>query len=85
MLGARTISAIAFAASLFAATGVAAQTLVNPSPKADPPPAPERFYTKNTNARSRACSAYGAGFVQLPGTDACVKIGGFVRFEATGK
>jgi Porin subfamily len=62
--------------------GASAQTLTNPDPKH----APHLSAAAKSQARERtkACSAYGAGFVQLPGTDACIKIGGFVRMEATG-
>jgi len=31
----------------------------------------------------KVCSLYGAGFYYIPGTDTCIKIGGFVRAEAT--
>src|SRR6201999_887448 len=31
----------------------------------------------------KICSLYGAGFYYIPGTDMCVKIGGWVRSEAT--
>jgi hypothetical protein len=31
----------------------------------------------------KICSLYGAGFYYMPGTDLCLKIGGFVRAEAT--
>ena len=30
----------------------------------------------------KVCSLYGAGFYYIPGTDTCIKIGGYVRFEA---
>ncbi|MBS0535713.1 MAG: porin, partial [Proteobacteria bacterium] len=29
----------------------------------------------------KICSLYGAGFYYMPGTDTCIKIGGFVRAE----
>lgn len=29
----------------------------------------------------RVCSAYGAGFFYIPGTDVCLKVGGMARFE----
>ena len=29
----------------------------------------------------KICSLYGAGFYYIPGTDMCLKIGGWVRFE----
>jgi hypothetical protein len=31
----------------------------------------------------KICSLYGAGFYYMPGTDLCLKVGGWVRFEAT--
>jgi len=31
----------------------------------------------------KICSLYGAGFYYMPGTDMCIKIGGFVRAETT--
>jgi hypothetical protein len=32
-------------------------------------------------AREKSCSLYGAGFRRAPGSDLCVKIGGWVRAE----
>jgi hypothetical protein len=29
----------------------------------------------------RVCDLYGAGFWYVPGTDTCIKVGGFIRFE----
>src|SRR3954451_8049595 len=29
----------------------------------------------------KVCSVYGAGFYYIPGTDTCLKVGGFVRAE----
>ena len=29
----------------------------------------------------KICSLYGAGFYYIPGTDTCIKVGGWVRFE----
>jgi hypothetical protein len=34
-------------------------------------------------AREKSCSAYGAGFRHVPGSDVCVKIGGWARAEAS--
>src|SRR3974377_2309689 len=31
----------------------------------------------------KVCSLYGAGFYYMPGTDICLKIGGYVRAEVT--
>jgi hypothetical protein len=32
----------------------------------------------------KICSLYGAGFYYIPGTDTCIKIGGFIRAEVNG-
>ena len=32
---------------------------------------------------SRSASLYGAGFFYIPGTDTCIKIGGYVRADVT--
>src|SRR5947209_16352931 len=31
----------------------------------------------------RICSLYGAGFYYIPGTDTCIKLGGYVRVDNT--
>ena len=31
----------------------------------------------------RICSLYGAGFFYIPGTDTCIKIGGYLRADTT--
>src|SRR4051812_4755949 len=31
----------------------------------------------------RICSLYGAGFYYIPGTDTCIKLGGYVRVDTT--
>ena len=30
----------------------------------------------------KVCSLYGAGYYYIPGTDICMKVGGYVRYEA---
>ncbi|QND53722.1 porin [Phyllobacterium sp. 628] len=32
----------------------------------------------------RVCDAYGAGFFYIPGTETCLKIGGYLRYDAVG-
>src|SRR5215470_12639389 len=32
----------------------------------------------------RVCSLYGAGFYYMPGTDTCIKLGGYLRFDMMG-
>ncbi len=31
----------------------------------------------------KICSLYGAGFYYIPGTDTCIKLGGYVQFDAS--
>ena len=71
------IAALALSASV--ASGAIAQTLIEPNskPKSQPPGSAK----PQPGLRTKACSAFGAGFVQLPGTDTCVKIGGFVTID----
>jgi hypothetical protein len=75
-------SAVAAAATLAVTLddGAGAQTLTNPSPQ----PALSRPLAAkpDANAKVKSCSAYGAGFVNVPGTEACVKIGGSVTVGA---
>ena len=82
MLRAGALFASLMTATAFAVAGAPAQTLTNPNPR----PAPSAPVPAKPHARedARACSAYGAGFARLPGSDACVKIGGWVTIEATG-
>jgi len=60
-------------------SGAIAQTLIEPNsrPKVQPP----GLARPQPALRTKACTAFGAGFVQLPGTDTCVKIGGFVTID----
>jgi len=75
-LGAAT--AAATIAVVLMTSGVFAQTLSDPNP---PPKRSPKSAAKSPAARVKSCSAYGAGFVNVPGTDACVKIGGWVSVE----
>jgi hypothetical protein len=66
----------AAALSVVIGSHASAQTLTNPNPPAPsrPPPAAK----PDTSAHVKSCSAYGAGYVNIPGTDTCVKVGGSV-------
>jgi hypothetical protein len=57
-----------------------AQTLTAPNPKGSSSPVATKPEPKK---QVSSCSAFGAGFVAIPGTDGCVKIGGSVTGEAT--
>ena len=65
-----------------ASSGVIAQTLVDPNskPKLSQPSGPGKPHLA---PRTKSCSTFGAGFVQILGTDTCVKIGGYVTMEGT--
>ena len=67
---------IVMAATLSVTIGAGAQTLTNPNPPA--PSRPPLAAKPDTRSRVKSCSAYGAGYVNIPGTDACVKVGGSV-------
>jgi hypothetical protein len=65
-------------------SGASAQTLLEPNPKVEPKPQVSQqpgSVKPQSGLRSKSCSAFGVGFVQLPGTDTCVKIGGFIATE----
>jgi hypothetical protein len=57
-------------------SGVVAQTLTGPNQR--PPSPPPDVAKSSPAAKVKSCSAFGAGFVNVPGTDACIKIGGSV-------
>lgn len=72
--------AAAMATSLVVARA-GAQTLADPNPPTKS--SPQTVASKSQPAEhEKACSAYGTGFVQMPGTGACLKIGGYVSAGA---
>jgi hypothetical protein len=76
-----SLLAIAAVAALTIAPGASAQTATTSPPKASSNwsvPAPKSTPAK----RTEPCPAYGEGFVKLPGSDTCVRLGGYVRIEA---
>jgi hypothetical protein len=76
------IVVLTIALSEAAASGAIAQTLIEPNskPKLSQP---SGLAKPQAGLRTKSCSTFGAGFVQVPGTDTCVKIGGFVTMEGT--
>jgi hypothetical protein len=74
---------IALATAAMLATVVspgAAQTLTQPNPQTKPPP-PAVTPKSRPTGHVKTCDAYGAGFRNIPGTDACLKIGGGVTVD----
>ena len=79
MLCAIAVLAIMAALATTTSPGAIAQTLTNPQTKSSPP----AVTTKSRPAgHVKICDAYGAGFVNIPGTDACIKVGGGVTVDA---
>ena len=84
MVRAVAATAAMVALSVAVAAGAVAQTLTdpNPKPKASPPPVAAKSAPAG---HAKSCTIYGEGFVYVPGTDACVKVGGYVRMEGTAR
>ena len=60
----------------------ATQTLTQPGPTPQAKTSPSAVTTKSrSTGHVKTCDAYGAGFRNIPGTDACVKIGGGVTVD----
>jgi hypothetical protein len=78
----RIVLATAVALAAAVSSGVA-QTLTqpNPTPHAETPPPPKDAAKSRHTGRVKTCDAYGAGFRNIPGTDACIKIGGSVTVD----
>ena len=79
------IIVIATVLAAVAASGAVAQT--QPSPTAAPNALPRSFPPPDVAKtapvkQGKSCSSYGDGFVNVPGTDTCVKAGGYVRTDA---
>jgi hypothetical protein len=64
------------------ATSTFAQTLTDPNPPAKWSP-PHAAAKSPSAASAKPCNGYGAGFVQVAGTDTCIKIGGWVSVEGS--
>jgi Porin subfamily len=76
----RIVMVTAAALAIAISPGAIAQTLTQPNPQTkNSPPA---VTTKSRPAgHVKICDTYGAGFVNIPGTDACIKIGGGVTVD----
>jgi hypothetical protein len=76
------LAALPAVLSAAAGSGAAAQTLADPNSPAKWSP-PHTVTKPQPAAHVKSCSAFGAGFINLPGTDTCVKVGGFVSTDVT--
>ncbi len=75
--------AVTIAAAVIAPC-VMAQTLTQPNGPTKPSPPPSKK-SRATARHEESCSAFGADFVKVPGTDACIKVGGWVTMDATSR
>jgi hypothetical protein len=64
-------------AQIIAAASLHAQTLTNPNPPTRAPTTTAR----PENQAAKPCPVFGPGFVQLPGSDTCVRVGGGVQVQ----
>ena len=77
-----TVTAAAMLVVAVVASEVVAQTVPTPSPRIQSDSFATPSTTKAAPAKpAKSCSIYGDGFVQVPGTDTCVKMNGYVRSQ----
>ena len=62
------------------ASSAVAQTLTKPNSQTKLSPLPVTAKSLPTG-RAKSCSMYGAGFVYVPASDTCIKIGGYVSVD----
>ena len=75
--------AVTMLAAMVAST-VVAQTPPSQiaAPKARPNSTTSSTVSKASPPIKKSCAVYGEGFVNVPGTDTCIKLGGYVRSDA---
>jgi Porin subfamily len=76
-----TLAAVLLAAGAPSAE-TAAQTLTAPNTPGNRS-APQQGTKPRPAAHTKSCAAFGAGFVNIPGTDGCIKLGGWVGVEGS--
>jgi hypothetical protein len=77
----RIVLATAAALTVVVSSGLA-QTLTQPNPASQAKTSPPTVAAKSRQTgHVKTCDAYGAGFRNIPGTDACLKIGGGVTVD----
>ena len=63
-----------------------AQTLTNPNAPVKPPsPQADGTMKPLPLKRAKSCSQYGDGFIYVPGSDTCMRIGGSVQYDVRGR
>jgi hypothetical protein len=81
-----TVLATAAASEVVAQTPPAPTGAPNALPRTFPAPALAKTAPVKTAPvrQAKSCSSYGEGFVNVPGTDTCIKAGASVRTEVCG-
>ena len=74
------ILAAPIALAVVTGSAVFAQSLTQPSVATRSPPRPALAKSMHAG-RMTSCAMYGAGFINVPGSDVCLKIGGYVQTE----
>jgi hypothetical protein len=80
-------AAIVAAGTMLAAA--ASDVALAQTPRTTPKPQPDLFQTPDATKsapvkQTKSCSSLGDGFVNVPGSDTCVKAGGYMRMDAGG-
>jgi hypothetical protein len=78
----RSAAAAAMIVAAVPAASALAQTLTDPNPPAKWSP-PHAAAKSPSAVSAKPCIGYGAGFVQVPGTGTCIKVGGWVSVEGS--
>jgi hypothetical protein len=79
-----TVTAAAMLVVAVAVSEAVAQTASTPAPRIQPDSFATPSTAKTVPAKpTKSCSIYGDGFVQVPGTDTCVKMNGYVRSQTS--
>jgi Porin subfamily len=86
LLAAFAVTSSVIASSAIASSAIAssamAQTLTDPNPGTrSAHPSGKSAATKQP---TKSCPEFGPGFVRMPGSDACIKVGGFVEGGVSG-
>jgi hypothetical protein len=61
------------------ATALSLVLLTGPAFAENPPPAPR------ADTFAAICDAYGPGYRNIPGTDICLRVGGYVQLDVVGR
>jgi hypothetical protein len=75
-------AAVAAGLAIAMSSAAIAQTLTDPNPSTARSQPKAAATKSHQTGRVKNCSIYGPGFMVMPGTDMCIKVGGGVTVEA---